>query len=586
MSVMLLANGCISRQVVWRANDPGIPEVVKSAGIPIFLPRTVLEFQGTGTMKTTSRSLLYDLATKPQPTFGVNEVYKAATALNVRLNPLDPPPEQKSGDAISLTRTAAQQLKVAVDDEHADFGFEALAKAADALGMTNTDWSSALGITVNQDGTIFRPPNDELKKAARSTIAVLLDSATTPPLSLATVRAAATELGLTLNEKDDTTQFSFKEPVLLATGERDPEQFFIAQLKGGPFVKLDFDVQFTAAGVPSSVSSGIDNQTLDFTVKSVEVATGIASNVAASLFSVRSSIRFSVTPSKSPEQSFLEKVKAALQDVRGKKLDLISNASAEMSDVAFSKRLDAIQAEEDALAAYFTGEIEIKTFKISAKIAPSKAQENKAWTLFSYSKGKGFRSGDPDVYFGPIPPGAIYFEPAADEVPITMTLQRDLEKSSFDRLAEASDFGEKGLPYRVPAQCVVNVFRGLSSGPTSQLLLRSSAYVAQLGFINHLPTHVSSKNVTFHPQYYDDTGALKQLTVSAQPFSSTALDPLLAASKTAGEARKANAARRDELAQKNGELAKTTTEADLLEQKVRIKDYQDKISGKETGKSD
>jgi len=86
LTLGVLLAGCDARHLVFRPDDKRMTPKEKAYCIPIFLPRTVLEFRCTAVVKTTEPSVFFKKSKETNPPFTEAAVGQAAEELGIQLN--------------------------------------------------------------------------------------------------------------------------------------------------------------------------------------------------------------------------------------------------------------------------------------------------------------------------------------------------------------------------------------------------------------------------------------------------------------------------------------------------------------------
>lgn len=385
---------------------------------------------------------------------------------------------------------------------------------------------------------------------------------------LSDVMERAKEFGLEVNVREVTNfTYSIKEPSLTARGERDPEALFYVRMEGGLFTKTEFSSQLAPDGVPGAISSSAENKGFEFAMKAVEVAAGIAAKAVGMGLMNLTERRTGTEDSQKP---LLERVSLQIRALRKARQDLITGQTlvAPVDEKTLVRMLEEIKQAEEALTANFTGSITVKGVPLVVAIRPASTYRGE-YRLLRFDKTKGFLEVDADdsIRISPIPGEVRATESFADSyVALRMTQQSPAENSMWANLGEARA-SERGLPFRVPATSRAEVGLSLTVPGSFRPILAADTLIAQWGRVVQLPTSLGGSGSSFKPVYYSETGSLKEITVSNTPVSPEPLGSLNTATGSITDALKARA---EAKAPKDNELAETTRQADLLEQKLRI----------------
>lgn len=483
-----LLGGCGAQTLAFRASDANsLSEEERAQCIPLFLPRTVLEFRCTGVVETTEPSQLWKMA---------------------------------------------------------------------------TDASKKAGFDVND------------------------------------VKEEAETLGITLNDDPNTTKikYSIRDPVLTTRGERDPNELFLIRIKSGRFKRVEFSSQFSPDGVAGSVSSAVEDRTFEFTTKTIE--TGAA--VAGKVMGVRHAPPVpGVKQAEKAEPNLVQAVAARIRTVRAERESLISGIEVPPADErTFVRMLDELAKLEAGLVAYFTGVRTEELFPLTSTIRPVTSADP-LFELFRFDEDTGFEA-NPDteeVRFSMLPERLRRTDanegssqssgPRTDAAyAVKLALSPAVAETNALKRIHPSQGTARGLPYRIPVRVFAEVrMEPLNQGQVAshgtKSLVKTEILLGQWGQVAYLPPSVGSSGSTFKPIYHTETGALKELTVTGMPLSADSLSSLDRAAGSIADALKAQADREaaaaQEKAARGDELSLLKREGDILEQKVRIRDLQERL---------
>lgn len=394
----------------------------------------------------------------------------------------------------------------------------------------------------------------------------------------------ANELGLEVNTNlVKETTYAFKDPVLSARGERDPEAMFYVKLKRGPFSKAEFNGQFAPDGIPGSIASSAENRGFEFTMKTIEVAAGIAGKATAIGLMDFPAGGGDSTDSTKTNLPLQNRIKSQIQRLRGERQALVTGQTlnAQIDEKTLGKMLDEIDKAEASLTAFFTGATKVKMIPLVATIRPDKSY-TPSFALLRFDKTSGFAPADPcnGVQLSPIPPELQAKTSPSLTIAIRFSDQNDSERGMWNIL-EGATASERGLPYRVPARTAARVVLTDDQNNEVRALMAADALIAQWGRVAYLPSSMGGPGSAFKPVYYSETGSLKELTATATALSPDSLSSLEKSTGSITDVLKAkadrDAAAAKDRAAKDDELNQLKREADILEQRVRIQGLQERL---------
>jgi hypothetical protein len=549
-----LLAGCTSKHIAYHAGDTRLTPQRRADSIPIWLPRTVLDFKCTGVVKTTEPSLLYREATNDAVAMFVGPDGALLDLSTIRGN-TDP-------GLIELMSKDVGGAAVTRSEEEPDGkGGERPKVAREVPAPATKPQSTVAGVS----------------------------------LSLASVEQrvkfyqdVALGLGVELKTNGTSTTYSFKEPSLTARGERDPEAFYYVRLDKGLFSKIEFSGQFATDGTVGAVSSSAENKGFEFAMKSIEVAAGIAGKVVGLKPFSALEMRKLDAPQSQP---LIFQVLGALKNLQTARQDLVSGSStsAPRDEKVLARMLEELDKIEQSLLSFFTGASSVKMFPIAASVRPT-TNYNERFPLVRFDKAKGFAPAElpPEVQLSPIPPELQAKDGASQLLVLKLSNQSPGDLVMWSQLAKASS-AERGLPFRVPARSTGRIVLVDAQNNEVRTVMAADALIAQWGQLAQLPSTMGSPGSAFKPTYYSDTGSLKELAVSGTALSPDALSSLNTATGSITDALNAKADREaaaaKDKAAKTDELNQLRREGDLLEQRVRIQGLLEKLPSDDDGTS-
>jgi len=395
------------------------------------------------------------------------------------------------------------------------------------------------------------------------------------------VEAAARKLGIKLNSNEEKKEYSIKDPSLTLRGERDPDQLFFVRLDNAPFKKSEFYTQLSNDGVPGSISSVVENKSIEFTVKTIEVAAGIVGKViGTSILGAKLVPEMHAQGEKN--ETVLDTIVRQIETVRAEREALLSGRalSVQVDEKTFARMLDELCKLESGLTAYFKGAVKEESVPLISTIRPTKSVTTD-FTLFKFDEKSGFEAADDNefVQLSPLPDEVREAGCCSSKVVLSLKRAFTVDEKALKQI-EDSKTNKRGLPYRVPLRAFAEVM--LISSKTNQSLIKAEVLLAQWGVVNQLPTNVGWPGSTFKPSYYGESGGIKELSVSGTPISADALSSLDKATGSVTDALKSRSEKRaaaeKEKASKEDELNQLKHVADILEQKVRIQGLKEKMS--------
>ncbi|TLM66207.1 MAG: DUF4831 family protein [Deltaproteobacteria bacterium] len=398
------------------------------------------------------------------------------------------------------------------------------------------------------------------------------------------VKDAARKLGINLNENEEKKEYFIKDPVLTVRGERDPDQLFFVRLDNAPFKKSEFYTQLSNDGVPGSISSVVENKSIEFTVKTIEVAAGIVGKVIGAS-PLGAKLVAEVSSLGEEKETVLDTIVRQIEAVRTERQALLSGRalSVQVDEKTFARMLDDLSRLELGLTTYFKGAVKEESVPLISTIRPVKSVATD-FTLLKYDEAAGFESADDNEYVQQSPLPNEFREAGCCSTEVVLSLKKAFtsDEKALKQI-EDSKANERGLPYRIPLKAFAEVI--LKGSKANQSLIKAEVLLAQWGVVNQLPTNVGWPGSTFRPSYYGESGCLKELSVSGTAISADALSSLDKATNSVTDALKSRsekqAAVEKERASKADELNQLKHEADMLEQKVRIQGLKEKISAAE-----
>lgn len=454
VAVATVLAGCASRHIAYHSSDPELtkrPEILRQS-IPLFLPRTVLEYRATGEMEIVSSSPLYR--------------------------------ESKKGEA------------------ERRFDPEQLAAAAKLIDVE-----------------------------------------------------VGTEASKTIKLKDST---------LAVRGERDSGQLFFVHLDNGWLTAVDFDAEYASDGVVGSVSSSRQNQTAEFTLKTLESAAAIAATI------MKSFVFTEQKPTRVIKDDVPGRLAKRVLEIRKHRDELRFKATerAGLDGAGLSRLLDELDKEEEPLLAAFTGKTKKSTTPIQIIVRPARDQQQASIVLTDFDTDGGFARSEPVsglVTRAPFPAEFLGKDgKSGASLQLKLTGLQSGERTALDKLGSVvrSD-GANGLPYQVPAQLEASVVF-VDDEKKETPLLTTDVLIGQWGVVSRLPVSMGTPGSTLKPVYYTETGGLKKLTIASKPHTTDPAKSLNTAAGTIAEAKKA----KDEA---SSEIADLKKQKEKLELDVAIK---------------
>jgi hypothetical protein len=385
---------------------------------------------------------------------------------------------------------------------------------------------------------------------------------------------------LGLSESEIGVFYKVGTPKVGTRSRPDPDARFIVEIAGGTFEERSLQLELTEAGLLTTADSKAEDKSVDFAVKTLEIAAGLAARVAfAGEAPVASKTRTA--------ESVAEEIKT-LRNARRKLASgdlLIGTLPADTLERMF-KELDIL--EESLLG-------ELRVVRVSIWNARAEVRLTRAdfcgtststdRTLFSIPAGfkqspegllpigdSNHRVRDPGVKpsdnkLVEIPPEFEYW-PGPDTAWVPITVSLSLEVVSLpqgDGSAPVSPGTASGFFYRSPVPVTVAVRKGTTT------LSNDRPLVAQLGPILTLPSSPGGKASEYRFAVFPETGGLKKLFVTSTAQGTAPVEGVGRAAAQLVEAQRAA----------DNELANLERQQKVLEAKKKIRDLQKELGAEQ-----
>jgi hypothetical protein len=379
----------------------------------------------------------------------------------------------------------------------------------------------------------------------------------------ATSHLGLSESDLTIDAK---TFFRTGDATIGVRSEADPAAIYYVELSGGFFKNRNFSLQVSEGGLISGADSSVEDRTIQFVVKTLEVTAAVAGKALVGALGTSPT-------AKTPHGKVIEQVK----EIRKRRFDLISGTrtpSGGISAETLGRMLKELDEAEAALLRNFTGHVETKTIQLQFEVRPTAGQLGQPIRLGDFSRNAGLAyAPGPGVVSSTVPAN---FTLPGDRKPIELELKLSpvKEEQMFSHVKTPSE-GRRSYYYRVPASALVRLLaHDAEVRGESPEVARKHVAISQFGTIVSLPRGISSASSRYKPTYYVESGAIKELSVQGQ-----ALDPGSVASVGTAATTVLGAVAERERIQltERDELYQLKRQADLLEQRKRIRELEKKL---------
>lgn len=365
------------------------------------------------------------------------------------------------------------------------------------------------------------------------------------------------ELGLEAPKVASGKFFTVHEITLTKYSEADPAARFAIALDSAGSDEL---------GVSMNVAGALTKGSSESTDVVVPIVVGATQFVA----SIAGKVLFGAPTIAGAPAGRCDRARLALQEVRGRLLDLDSSQGAADSKEVLELKTAKLTVAAKALEAPFTGVTAGKPQRIVCQLRPAEAGETR---LFDWSKAGGVGGSRQAGCEVPESLSIAVADRATGRDATEKARLTETHSLSLRIVAKGTDLSqitptvketERSFFYRIPAFAELEVGDTTSNSEWVRKSDRVTWPIAQLGKIYSLPRLCATKNAKVSAILDAETGAL--LEASAR-FQEADLGPALAAigTSTAGVLQAHKEAQRDE------ELLQLQREQALLEARVAIK---------------